>query len=101
MAMESAVLWGPALRMIVSLAGVLALLGVCAWAARRLRAGGRLGGGLIQIVSGLSLGGREKVVLLRVGDEEILVGISPAGMRPLHVLKGHGKTFAELMEPPE
>lgn len=100
-AIESAALWGPALRMILSLAGVLAILGGCAWLARRLREGGRLGTGVIEIVSGISLGGREKVVLLRVGGEEILVGISPTGMRPLHVLKGDGKAFAEFMEQPK
>lgn len=100
-AIESVALWGPALRMILSLVAVLAVLGACAWLARRLRDGGRLGTGLIEIVSGVSLGGREKVVLLRVGGEEILVGISPAGMRPLHVLKGHGKAFGDYMGKPK
>lgn len=76
---------GPLLRMVFSLLAVLAVLGVCAWLARRVR-GSQLNGGLIQIVSGLSLGPKEKVVLLRVGDEEVLVGMSAAGMQPLHVL---------------
>ncbi|RMF95369.1 MAG: flagellar biosynthetic protein FliO [Gammaproteobacteria bacterium] len=80
-------LWGPALRMLLSLAAVLALLGGCAWLARRLRERGSLGGGLIEVVGGISLGGRDKVVLLQVGDEQVLVGISQAGMRPLHVLR--------------
>jgi len=79
-------LWGPALRMLLSLGAVLAVLAGCAWLAQRLRSGGSFKTGLIEVVSGISLGGREKVVLLRVGGEEVLVGISPAGMRPLHVL---------------
>lgn len=94
-------LWGPALRTLASLAAVLAVLAVCAWLARRLRDRGAFRGGLIEVVSGVSLGGREKVVLLRVGDEQVLVGISPAGMRPLHVLRGAAPrhdTFGSYME---
>jgi len=97
-------LWGPALRMILSLGAVLAVLAGCAWLAQRLRNGGSFRTGLIEVVSGISLGGREKVVLLRVGGEQVLVGISPAGMRPLHVLKDgsvpadDGKKFADYME---
>ena len=75
-----------ALRMIVGLAIVLALLGATAWVSRRFRVGGGLRGGLIEVISGLSLGTRERVVLLRVGDDQVLVGVSPSGMRTLHVL---------------
>ena len=75
-----------ALRMIVGLAIVLALLGATAWVSRRFRVGGGLRGGLIEVISGLSLGTRERVVLLRVGEDQVLVGVSPSGMRTLHVL---------------
>jgi len=95
-------LWQPALRTLASLALVLAVLGGCAWLARRLRAGSSFRSGLIEIVGGISLGGREKVVLLRVGDEQVLVGISPAGMRPLHVLRDTSRqgsdSFASYLE---
>lgn len=82
---------GPLVRMLLSLVAVLGVLGVCAWLARRVR-GTQIQGGLIQIVSGLSLGPKEKVVLLRVGDDEVLVGLSAAGMQPLHVM---GKTRSQ------
>lgn len=93
-------IWEPLLRMGLSLGLVLAVLAGCAWLAKRLRRGGAFQGGLIKITGGLSLGGRDKVVLLRVGEEEILVGISPAGMRPLHVLqhKAEPKEFTEFLE---
>jgi flagellar protein FliO/FliZ len=94
-------LWAPALRMILSLAAVLAALAGCALLARKLRSGGRIKGGLIQVVSGISLGSREKVVLLRVGGEDVLIGVSPAGMRPLHVLKRPPQEFSELMDVPQ
>lgn len=76
---------GPLLRMVMSLALVLALVGVFAWLAKRFR-GAQMQGGLIHIVSGLSLGPKDRVVLLRVGQEEVLVGLSPSGMRALHVM---------------
>ena len=79
-----------ALRMVVGLAVVLALLGATAWVSRRFRVGGGLRGGLIEVISGLSLGARERVVLLRVGTDQVLVGVSPSGMRTLHVLRQTG-----------
>jgi flagellar protein FliO/FliZ len=97
-------LWEPAIRMVASLAAVLALLAGVAWLARRLRQGGTFRTGLIEVVSGISLGGREKVVLLRVSGEEVLVGISPAGMRALHVLNRspeQPKSFGKYMEQPQ
>jgi flagellar protein FliO/FliZ len=72
---------------VISLAAVLALLGALAWLAQKLRNGSRVRGGLIEILSGVSLGTRDKVVLLRVGDEQVLVGVSPSGMRALHVIR--------------
>jgi flagellar protein FliO/FliZ len=99
--METGSLLWPAVRMIVSLGAVLALVGGLAWVAQRLRAGGRIKSGLIEIVSGVSLGAREKVVLLRVGQEQVLVGVSPAGMRALHVMKDAAAApppFASYME---
>lgn len=90
---------GASLRMVAGLAGVLALVIGAGWLLRRLRETTPGRSGLIEISSGISLGAREKVVLLRVGDEQVLIGVTPAGMRTLHVLKADGKApFASLME---
>ena len=75
-----------AIRMVLGLAVVLALLGATAWVSRRFRVGTGMRGGLIEVISGLSLGTRERVVLIRVGGDQVLVGVSPSGMRTLHVL---------------
>jgi flagellar protein FliO/FliZ len=87
-------------RMVLSLGAVLALVAALAWLAQRLRQGTRARGGLIEIVGGLSLGTREKVVLLRVGNEQVLVGMSPAGMRALHVIRDApgAAPFSSLMD---
>ncbi len=91
----------PLLRMVLSLGAVLAVVAGLAWFAKRLRAG-PMKAGLIEIVSGVSLGAREKAVLLRVGQEQVLVGISPTGMRTLHVIRdgvAATQSFSQLMEP--
>jgi flagellar protein FliO/FliZ len=99
-ALDTGSIAGPALRMVLSLGAVLALVAGLAWLAQRLRAGGHLKSGLIEVVSGVSLGTREKVVLLRVGHEQVLVGVSAAGMRTLHVIRNadEPRPFATLME---
>ncbi|MEO8224025.1 MAG: flagellar biosynthetic protein FliO [Gammaproteobacteria bacterium] len=92
-----------AIRMVLGLAVVLALLAATAWLSRRFRVGSGMRGGMIEVVSGMSLGARERVVLLRVGGDQVLVGLSPTGMRTLHVLTQVNDTdqpanFANLMD---
>ena len=43
-------------------------------------------GSSIKVISALSLGGKEKAVLLQVGKEQILVGVTPGHIRKLHSL---------------
>jgi flagellar protein FliO/FliZ len=88
-----------AIRMVLGLVVVLALLGATAWVTRRFRAGAQARGGQIEVVSGLSLGARERVVLIRVGGDQVLVGVSPSGMRALHVLNQNpGGDFTNYMD---
>lgn len=88
-----------AIRMGLGLAVVLGLLGATAWVSRRFR-GSALGhGGQIEVVSGMSLGARERVVLLKVGGDRVLVGVSPSGLRTLHVLtQGQPAEFSNYLE---
>lgn len=101
--LSSGELLGPAIRTTLSLIAVLGILGVCAWFVQRIRSGGHLKEGLIEIISGVSLGNKEKVVLIRVGGEQIVVGVSPAGMTPLHVFSEtpSKQLFSEHMEQAE
>jgi flagellar protein FliO/FliZ len=68
---------------------VLGLIAALAWGLRRF---GRvpLGGrGAVQVLGGVSLGNRERAVLLSVDGTRLLVGVAPGQVRTLHVL---GKT---------
>jgi flagellar protein FliO/FliZ len=87
------------LRMVAGLVIVLGLLAATAWVSKRFRAGSSSRGGAIEILTGLSLGNRERVVLLKVGSDQVLVGISPSGLRTLHVIgQTENGTFSALME---
>lgn len=46
--------------------------------------------GAVSIVGGISLGPRERAVLLQVGDTRVLVGVAPGQVRALHVFDNDG-----------
>lgn len=66
-------------RMLGSLALVIALLVALLWALRKLQGkmNGHNAGRRLQIIESLSVGPRQKVALIRVGEREVLIGISP------------------------
>ncbi len=74
---------------------ILALIIGLGWLVRRY---GRLpvaGKGLVTILGGVSLGPRERAVVLQVGDARLLVGVAPGRVQTLHVIEGSGDQIAE------
>jgi len=71
--------------------GLLLVLGVIfflAWMLRRVQQAGPAGKGqVIDIISSRALGPRDRLVLVQVGNEQILLGLSPGTITALHVLK--------------
>jgi flagellar protein FliO/FliZ len=92
---------GNLLQTILALVFVLALLAALAWFVKRY--GPRAGGGSahLRVVGALSLGGRERIMVVEVGDQWIVVGASPGrinalatmpkqeGVEPSSVLAAH------------
>jgi flagellar biosynthetic protein FliO len=79
---------GGLLRVVIALIVVLAAVLAAAWLARRMRAFS--GGGSsshIEMLAQLPLGTRERAVLVRVGDCQVLIGVAPGNVRTLHVLR--------------
>ena len=70
----------------LSLMLVLAAIFGLAWIARRFRVGQRVGEAQIQILSDVSLGNRERAVLVRVCGTRLLIGVAPGMLRTLHIL---------------
>ncbi|MCP3689486.1 MAG: flagellar biosynthetic protein FliO [Gammaproteobacteria bacterium] len=65
---------------------VLAVIFCFAWLLKRLKITQQAQSGLLKIVAGISLGTRERIVILQVGEEQILLGLSPGRIEKLHTL---------------
>jgi flagellar protein FliO/FliZ len=65
---------------------VLALIFVAAWLMRRLRGFGKSGTGALDIIADLPVGQKERAVLIRVGTQQVLIGVAPGRVTTLHVL---------------
>jgi flagellar protein FliO/FliZ len=65
------------LQTLFALCLVLALLAGTAWLLKRLNPRGMGGNATLRVVSALSLGGRERVLVVEVGDQWIVVGAAP------------------------
>ena len=62
---------------------VLALIAAATWGARRLQAFRPQGKGSLRVVEGLAIGTREKLLLIEVDDERVLLGVSPGRIQTL------------------
>ena len=89
-----------AVQVLLGLGLVVALIVAVALLARRLqsvRAGGR---GRIRIIESLSVGTRERILLLEVDDRRVLVGLCPGRIETLHVYAADAGApeFTEILE---
>lgn len=79
------------LNMFMGLAIVVALILGLAWILRKY---GRLPGNNLtdmKVIGGLSLGTREKAVLIEVENTRLLIGVTPGHIQTLHVLGAQGE----------
>ncbi|PHS26611.1 MAG: flagellar biosynthetic protein FliO [Methylophaga sp.] len=71
---------------------VLAIIAFLTWLLRRTGQFNSAANGKIKIIAGLSLGSREKAVLLQVGEQQILLGVTPQHIQTLHILENNIET---------
>ena len=76
---------------------VLIIFFACVWLVKKLGRFPGVGSGKMHVLSGLSLGAREKVVLLQVGKKQLLLGVAPGRIQTLHVLEGDDCLVDEQM----
>ncbi len=86
---KSAVTSETLIETLLGLGLVVALILGLAWLIKRTGKFQSSSNGAIKVVAGLSLGTREKAILLEVEGEKILVGVTPNNINTLHIL---GKT---------
>lgn len=75
---------GQALQVILGLLLVLGMIVAAAWAARRLQAIRPQGSGHIRVIEGMAVGTREKLLLVEVDGNRVLLGLSPGRIATLH-----------------
>ncbi|KFI22206.1 flagellar biosynthetic protein FliO [Nitrosococcus oceani] len=83
----STIATGEVLQMIIALVLVLGAIALVMWLLRRVQGLQRNNGTGLQILGGVSLGTRERAVLVQVGEQQLLVGVCPGQIRTLHVLE--------------
>lgn len=77
---------GNLFQVTLGLALVLGLIFAAAWAVKRYTVLPGGVSGALRIVSVLPMGQREKVVLVQVGEKQLLLGVAPGRISTLHVL---------------
>jgi flagellar protein FliO/FliZ len=70
----------------LSLLLVLAAVFAAAWVVRRLRGFGKFNNGALQVITEIAVGTKERVVLIQVGNQQLLIGVAPGRVSTLHVL---------------
>jgi flagellar protein FliO/FliZ len=78
---------GQLTQLVLGLLLVVGLIFVLAWLMRRVQGVGPGNGQVIELIGSRALGARDRLVLVQVGEEQILLGITPGRITPLHVLK--------------
>ncbi len=70
----------------LSLALVLAAVFAAAWAMRKMRNVGRADAGVLKVLADVSVGAKERVVLVKVHEQQVLIGVAAGNVNVLHVL---------------
>jgi flagellar protein FliO/FliZ len=74
---------GSLTQLTLSLIAIVALILVISWALKRLKLAGPRGSGAMTVLDEISVGPRERIVLIRVGESQVLIGIGASGLVPL------------------
>ena len=76
---------GAMLEMLLWLGVVIGVILLCGWGLRRFNGGVMAPTGIIKVRSVISVGNRERVALLEVGEQQLLIGVCANQINTLHV----------------
>lgn len=85
---------GALLETLFGLFIVLACIAFLAWLLRRTGRFQTTANGEMKIITSLALGPRERAILLQVGEQQILVGVTSQNVQTLHLLETPVNTSA-------
>ncbi len=92
---------GNLMQTIFALLFVLGLLAVLAWAMKRYGPKVQGGNANIHLVGALNLGGRERIIVVEVGDQWIVVGASPGRVNALATMPKQEAAATATLHPPQ
>jgi flagellar protein FliO/FliZ len=78
--------FGAVLQTLFGLVIVIGFVFGCAWLARKFGFQGGKRTGLVKVVGGASLGNKERVAVVEIGDTWLVVGAGPGSVRLLHTM---------------
>jgi len=80
---------------------VIGLLLAALWALKKIQMQGgirkRTGAQRLQILETVSLGARQRILLVRCDDQDLMLGVTPTEIRPLQVMPGPTESTAEWL----
>lgn len=77
---------GSLLQVLFGLIAVLALMVGVAWMMRRMGVAGMQSNSVARVIGGVAVGTRERVVVVEVADQWIVVGVAPGRVNALQTL---------------
>jgi flagellar biosynthetic protein FliO len=95
---EPAFAFGELLKLIIALTVTIGLFYALALFMKRLQVGTGRSGSLITVLAAQPLGGKEKLWVIDVAGETLVIGTAPGNVNCLHVLKGAARTTDGLSD---
>lgn len=97
---EPAFAFDELLKLLVALGVTIGLFYALALFMKRLQVGTGRSGSLITVLGAMPLGGKEKIWIVDVAGEKLVIGTTPGNVNCLHVLKGGEAGLSSLRHMP-
>lgn len=73
-------------QVLLALVAVVLLIVGMAWLLRRMNQFTGAGNNVVRVLGGISMGQRERVVVVQVGETQLVLGVAPGRINTLHVM---------------
>lgn len=87
---------GGLLQVLLGLIVVLGLMAALAWTLRRVNGTKGMGNADIRIIGGVNVGNRERVIVVEVADQWIVVGVAPGRVSALATMQKQERSAATM-----
>lgn len=88
---------GGILKMVLGLAAVLAVMALVSWFVKRMLPGGAAQNSAVRIVGGVSVGSRERVVVLEIAGRWVVVGVASGQVSAIANLEAGSENAVEQL----